>query len=239
MDQIDSLTEKLVLNFEDNEFVKEIIKKLREIKGFIDIDITENSITSWTESHMRKIIVDEKNQKAELVDLGIKELNGKKAYYRSELYYNEHEEKYTCTKYNTQADVEQKDNKSIVNYTTYTSTIGGSGDRCNFYSSSKNAQKYQKHSDTEYTLLDENSNKKDFYRLANGDVLKIVNADNKERYFYCDSSILYGEEDIENNKPKFNVELDENKAKAILKNLDDAYALINNDTIYNIKGKSY
>lgn len=238
-EKIDILTEKLVLNFEDNEFVKEIIKKLREIKGYIDIDITDKSITSWTESHMRKITVDERDSKAELIDLGIKETDDKKTYYRNELHYSENNEKHTCTRYNTEANIERKDNKNIVNYTTYSSTIGGSNNRCNFYSSAKNIKKFEKYSDDEYILLDESSNKKDFYRLANGDVLKIVDTGDKERYFYCDSSILYGEENIDDNKPKFNVELDKNKATTILKKLDDPYALINNEDIYNIKGKSY
>ena len=61
---------------------------------------------------------------------------------------------------------------------------------------------------------------------SENDNFKIVSIDGKEKYFYCDSSVLTANPKKDDKKAKFNVELSYREAQDILNNIDDAFNLL-------------
>ena len=235
---IDEFIDKIVLFFGENEATSSFIKKISGMNGFQNIEVNDNILSYNSKKFSREIMVDKKKKEITLVESGSKEENSIASYYKNKTIYKEQEEKYSVTKENSQSDFFRVSSGVIINNTVFKSIDGYQDNKRSFYSSSFLKRKFEK-SGAEEKLLSTDLSKKDFYLLANGDVLKIVNLNNKERYFYCDSSEI--EKDVNNdpNKAKFNVELSRDDAEKVLKNLDDAYKLINNDTIFDIRGRLY
>lgn len=233
---IDGFIDKLVLFFNDNLFVKEIIKKLNDASRCSKIKITNNSIKSFTNSQTREIIIDEQNRKVSVVDLGVKNIKDGKLYFKKEMDYQENGDRYSCIKSTTK--VNKKNSRFFERILHYSYATGVSGKQ-DFCTSCYDVKNYKKDKNGKCVLLDEKTNKNDFYHLANGDVLKVVNVNGNERYFYCDSSVLFSNSNKNDNKLSFNIEIDRAKADEILKCSYDVFALINNDFVYSIRGTSF
>lgn len=236
---IQDLIDRIVLVFNTNEFVLDIIKKLRSIYDYKNIIIEGNTIRFNYKNFNREITVDDNQRKIVLKDYGRKTEDNKKCHFQNEFTYSEDKSKYSITRKSSQNDFIKKADKLIIDNQEYYSIDGYNDNKRAFYSSHSLNRKYERNSKDEFNLLESRDIKKDFYLLANGDILKIINTNGNERYFYCDSSEM-NEEDLKNSKKaKFNVELNKSDAKTILENLNDAYKLINNDIIYGIRGSSY
>lgn len=235
---IDKFIDRVVLFFNENEIVSSFIKKIYGMNSFKNVEVKGNALLYDSEKFSREISIDENKQEIILFESGSKYENSVTSYYKNKTFYKENADKYNVTKENIQTDFSRVGKSVIIDNTIFRSIDGYRENKRVFYSLSLFKRKYEK-STTEEKLIDASVCKKDFYLLANGDVLKIVNSNNKERYFYCDSSEISKDIKVDSNKAKFNVELNVKDAKIILESLDDAYKLINNDVIFDIRGRSY
>ena len=239
-EMIDRFIDKLVLSFNDNEIVSDFIKKLRDMEHAGDVTVDGNTIRCVNNNQTREITIDALKRTILTKDYGEKVAHDKRSAFSNEVHYSENGLKSHCYKTNIINELTQFDDKTIIKSDSYSSAITLNEDRRVFTNIIRSNKYAEKNKYGDYTSLQKNDSRKDFYLLANGDVLKVVNNDNDEKYYYCDSSEMFGNSNnIDSSKAKFCVELSYRDAEKILKNLGDAFNLINNDTIFDIRGRLY
>lgn len=237
---IDQFIDKLVLNFNDNEVVTDIITKVNSMRGFKNIVVEDNTIKCITKTQTREIYVDAITKTIVFKDSGEKDSNNKREKFVNELRYVQKENKGNCFKNNVLYEMIDFKDKTILGKQTYSATFNYVDEKCVYSKVIKSNKKAIRDAKGQVSGLEDDNSKKECYVLANGDVLKIVNNDGKEKYFYCDNGIMDRFDNKKDyTKARFNVELSYNDAQNILKNLDDTFYLINNDTIFDIRGRSY
>lgn len=239
-EMIDEFIDKLVLSFNNNEIVSNFIKKLRDMEHAGDVTVEGNTIICANNSQTREITVDILKRTILTKDYGEKVTHDKRSAFSNEVHYNENGLKSHCYKTNVINELTQFDNKTIIKSDSYSSTITLNEGKRVFTNITKSNKYAEKNRHGDYIVLQKDDSKKDFYLLANGDVLKVVNKDGNEKYYYCDSSEMFvNNNDSGSSKAKFCVELSYKDAEKILNNLGDAFNLINNDTIFDIRGRMY
>ena len=236
---IDRFIDKLVLSFGKNKIVSDIITKINNMRGFRNVSVENNTIKCVSRNQTRDITVDDKTGKIVLKDFVEKYSDSKDERFINELRYVQKGNKASCSKDNVQYEIVSQGDSEVLGKSKYSAFSNYIDDKCVYLRIVKSSKKALKDKRGNVYQLENSDSKTEFYVLANGDVLKIVNKDGKEKYFYCDSSVLSMNPIKEDNKAKFNVEITYIDAQNILKNIDDAFNLMNNDIIYKIRGKSY
>ena len=235
---IDKLIDKLVLSFNNNSIVLDIVDKINNMRSFKNVTVGSNTIKCISRSQTRDISVDTKNGKIVFKDFAEKHNDFKDERFINELRYTQKDNKATCSKDNVQYEIVRQGSSEVVGRSRYSSFSNYVDDKCVYLRIIKSSKKALKDKNGNVSSLENLDVRTEFYVLANGDVLKIANKDGKERYFYCDSSVLTMNP-VDDKKAKFNVELSYVDAENILKSIDDTFTLINNDVIYDIRGKLY
>ncbi|MBQ6546426.1 MAG: hypothetical protein IJL74_00310 [Bacilli bacterium] len=236
---IDQFIDRLVLCFDENQIVSDIIDKVNEMRNFRNVSVNKNTIKCVSKNQTRDINVDGKNGKIIFRNSGEKTDDLKRERFINELRYIQDGDKSTCTKDNVQYEITNQGNKEVVGRMRYSKVSNYFEGKCMYLRIVKSGKKALRDKDGNASLLEGYDVRTEFYVLTNGDVLKIVSKDGKEKYFYCDSSVLTANPKKDDKKAKFNVELSYREAQDILNNIDDAFNLINNDLIYGIRGKAY
>lgn len=237
-EMIDRFIDKLVLSFNNNEIVSDFIKKVRDMEHSGDVITDGNTIKCVNNNHTREITVDTLKRTVLTKDYGERLTHDKRSSFSNEVHYSENGLKSHCYKTNVINELTQFDNKTIIKSDSYSSAISLIDGKCVFTNIIKSNKYAEKNEYGEYTVLKKDDSKKNFYLLANGDVLKVVNINDNEKYYYCDSSEMFeNNNDIDSSKAKFCVEISYRDAEKILKNVDNALNLINNDTIFDIRGR--
>lgn len=237
-DSITKFIDKIVLNFEDNYVVKNIVGKLSDMYQGSNITIDGNTIISQSKSIKRIISVDLENKKIKVQDITN---NDDKQFY-NEITYTVEDNKSTHHKYNTSIEVdEDKGNllrKTGYIYDTYeyftnNKIIGASDTKIQIKELQTRVGEVVKREKEEFNRT--------LYKLANGDVIKIINDNGNCKYYYCDSQVLKNRTlPIEQEKnPQIGVELSYRQVESILKSSHNAYEVANNKTVYGIRGTSY
>ena len=236
---IDQFIDKLVLCFSDNSIVSDIIDKVNSMRTFKNISVDSNTIKCVSRNQTRDISVDTRNGKIVSKVFGEKHSDFKDERFINELRYTQNGNKATCSKDNVLDEITRQGSNEMFGRIRYSSISNYVDDKCVYLRIVKTSRKALRNRESIVSQLENFDIKTEFYVLTNGDVLKIVNKDGKERYFYCDSSVLTVNPIKDDKKAKFSVEISYTDAEDILKNIDDAFNLINNDAIYDIRGKSY
>ena len=234
---INKFIDKIVVNFEENYITKSIIKKLVDMYNSHNLTTDGNSIISKSKRIQRTISIDIDNKKLQFQDVG----NGDNQSFYSELIYSVDKDKAVVHKYNTDIKTIQMQNGLLTR-------IGSIYDTYEYFTNNKitgssDINKIIKEIQTQegsVVAREINDFVRTLYKLANGDVIKIINDNGNYKYYYCDSNVLANRETQNERKYSgINIELSKNQADVILKSSDDAYKLINNSTIYNIRKSSY
>lgn len=236
-EMIHKLIGKIVLYFNENEVTIDMVKKISSMKQG-DVIIDGDSIRCVTDGIVREVSIDTKNKSIDMKTFGEKITYNRHSNFSNEIRYYENGIKCYCNKDNVNNELTQLENKTIISSDLYKSTIIIKNGRRIFTGIVKSDKYAEKNKYGEYIVVRNDNSKKDFYLLANGDILKIVNKNDKERYFYCDSSVMSRNQDNKSNN-RFDVELSYKDAEKILKNFDNSFYLINNDVVFNIRGRVY
>ena len=235
---VSKFIDKIVLNFEDNYVVKNILSKLSDMYKSSNITIDGNTIISQSKSMKRIINVDLNNKK-----LGVQDItnNDDKQFY-NEITYTVQGNKSTHHKYSTiiETNEEKSDllRKTGYIYDTYeyfnNNKIVGASD-------TKTIIEELQTSVGEVLKREKNEFNRMLYGLPNGDVIKIIKDNDNCKYYYCEKQVLKNRTlSIEQQKtPEIGVELSQKQAESILKFSSDAYTVANNKTVYGIRGTSY
>lgn len=232
---IDELIEKIVMNFEDNYVTKNIIKKLTDIYDQKDIlKIDNNTITRKSKRMTRTVTVDTINKVLKAQDTGYLDDNEQ---FQNSIDYQVNGNNAVVHKHVFDVGLfGNTETRSILDTYEYfkDNNMIGSSDKKIFV-------KLWKNSDGQ--VIDEDID--DFirihYKLANGDVVKIVSNNGDEKYYYCDRRALNNRNKLSNEQESYgiNKEISKEQADDFLKMADDAYKLVNNDMIYSVRGATY
>ena len=236
-DIISEFISKVVLNFEDNYVVNNIIKKLANMYNSSDITTNGNTITSKSERIKRIITVDTDNQKIIVQDIE----NNDKQFYAETTYTVEGEES-VHHKYSARIEIGEGNSDSVRKtgyiYDTYeyfnnNKIIGSSDTKIKIEEIQTRLGEILNREKNEFNRM--------IYKLANGDAIKIISNNGNSKYYYCDNQVLKNRTlSIEEQKKlEIGVELSEKQAESILDFSYDTYKTINNQTVYSIRGDRY
>lgn len=235
---VSNFIDKIILNFEDNYAVKNIVSKLSDMYKSNNITTENNTIISQSKSIKRVITVDVENQKLEVQDISS---NDDKQFY-NEITYTVEGNKAIHHKYNTSIEVDEKNNELLKKigyiYETYeyfdnNKIIGAIDTKITIEELQTQVGEVIRREKSEFNRA--------LYKLANGDVIKVVNDNGNCKYYYSDNQVLKNRTmPTEQQKaPEIGVELSEKQAESILKNSYDAYKTVNNNTVYGIRKAAY
>lgn len=240
-ERIDSVVELIINNFEKNQTTDSIIHRLCTMYNHDNIFAVGNHIECRNKNMHRKIIASKDPKRITCIDIGEKqEYNKTKRFINKNIY-------------------QETDNTAIERQINKENTVIRSDDGVLEADSKIDVYKYYQDNrivglsftyDAKTSRYDEQGIrisikkqkiKKTKYRLANGDVLKIITENGKTKYYYCDNFELY-DSDIQhnqNNLERICVEISENQANYILNSNTDTYSVLNNPIVYRIRKTEY
>ncbi len=232
---IDELIEKIVMNFEDNYVTKIMIKKLTDMYDQEDLlKVDDNTITRKSTRMTRSVTVDPSNKILKAQDTGYIDDNEQ---FQNGIDYQVNGDSAVVHKHVFNIDFfGNTETRTVLDTYEYLkdNNMIGSSDK-------KVYVKLWKNSNGQVIDKDIDDFARTHYKLANGDIVKIINNNGDEKYYYCDKVALKNRNKLPNEQESYgiNIEISKEQADNFLKMSDDAYKLVNNDMIYNIRGASY